>query len=331
MSAGRYALASKGSLQYAIEATSYTAESSGFEDFGVTNEDVEPPNENPQTAMPHGGHRRGPFVYGTDARDHEFDVPAIVHGPSAPLEIALGSRTESTVDVDGDGANDYRSHEFNEADRLPTATLRHVQEDLDMVGYYSGCKANLDLSWSQGDPLSMTMSIVAAALEYDETESAPSVSPTLDTTVSPFMAHMAGTVTMEDPGDGSLIKEVATVNGGDLSWDNGLEAQHHGGNAGRDAYSVAETAGAEKYEMSLDWNVTDTDLYERAYNNDAPVDVRIPFAREELNGTIIDGVIVTLEEAIVTDGPAPDPAEGILEGTVGLAPRNTTVEIREAI
>jgi len=320
----RYLLASRGVVTYGIEDPPYDKADPAETEFGVTSEDIDPPNENPQTPMPTGGHRRGPYVFSPDEKDHEFDVPTVVHNADVPLECALGSRTTSTQNA-GD-ADEYERHLFEEAARLPTMTVRHVQDDADFVAYYVGAKANLDVSWSQGDPLEMSLGLVAAALKYDDAEAAPSFNPTLATDVSPFRAHMAGDVVLSDPSDDSTIKELATVSGGDSSWDNGLEAQHHGD--GRGAYAVAETTAAEKYDHTLTWNVTDTDLYERVHTDDALVDVEVPFARETVNGTIVDGVIIRYLDAKLIDGPMPNPSEGVLEGDVSIAPRTTEIEIR---
>jgi len=328
MSSVRYGLGSQGVLTYGMEGTAYSEASSTDTEVGITNEDIEPPNENPQTAMATGGGGRQPYIQSPDPKDHEFDVPAVVHTPDAPLETALGSRTQTSK-------TDYTEYLFEEADRLPTMTVRHVQTDLDLVAYYVGCKSDLTMEWSLGDPLQMTLSIVAAAMNYDPSESAPSITPSLPTDVSPYRSHMQGNLTLNETSGGSLFKEVATVNGGEWSIGNGLEAQHHGGDgsgADRDAYSVAETTAADKYDLSLDLNVTDTDLYERAYNNGALLDAEIPFAREVSSGTIIDGVILRANGCRLTEGPIPRPGEGVIEGTVGLAPQNgVEIEIREPV
>lgn len=320
----RYLLASSGVVTFGIETSAYEQASGAATEFGVTSEDIDPPNENPQTAMPTGGHGRQPYVNSPDPREHEIDVPAVVHNPDIPLECAIGERTTSG------GTDDYGSHTFVESDRLETATLRHIQQDADLVAYYVGCKASLDVSWSMGDPLEMSLSWTAARHEFDPGESAPSFTPALDRSKSPYRSHMQGTVTLTSPDDDSNIKEIATVSGGDLSWDNGLEVQHHGD--GREGYAVAETTAADKYDMSLTWNITDTDLYEQAANDGALVDIEIPFDRgmSSDGSTITDGIIITLEGCTVTDAPMHNPAEGILEGDVAVAPRNTTIEIREA-
>jgi len=165
--------------------------------------------------MTTGGHRRGPYLNSPDVKDYEFDVPTVVHNADVPLECALGARTTTTQN--SGNADEYEEHLFEEADRLPTMTIRHVQEDLDFVARYVGAKANLDVSWEENAPLSMTLGVVAAALEYDDTEAAPTFSPTLSTNVSPYRAHMKGDVVLSNPTDDSVIKAIATVSAGERS------------------------------------------------------------------------------------------------------------------
>lgn len=332
----RYGLGSKGVLTYDVESTAYTEASSPTTELGITNEEIEPSNTNPHTAMPTGGGGRQPYVQSPDPKDHEFDIPAVLHTPDAPIETAMGSRTQSTVDIGSTGTDDYTKYLFEEADRLPTMTVRHVQADLDLVAYYVGCKSDLTLEWSLGDPLQMTLSVVAARHKFDPAESAPSFSPTLPTDVSPYRSHMQGNLTVDESSGGSLVKEVATINGGNWSITNGLEAQHHGSDGvggDRDAYSVAETTAGDKYDLSVDYNVTDTALYERAYKNGALVDAEIPFARQtDGSGNIIDGVILRALGCPITEAPTPRPGEGVIEGSISLQPQNgVEVEIREPV
>lgn len=323
----RYALAGKGGLTYGIEADKYEQAADATIEPGVTNEDIDPPNPNEHTAMPHGGAGRAVFLLSPDPRDYEFDVPVTVHSEDVPFEIALGSRTETTQNQ-GD-PDEYTEVLFEEESRLPTATWRHFQEDMDFVSYYVGCKANLDIEWSQGDPLQATFGVTAAALAYDDGESPSDTTPTLESDVTPFRAHMAGDLTLSDPDGGGVIKELATVNGGSYSWDNGLESQHHGGEAGRDAWAVAETTAADgRYDMSNTLNITDPELFERAYENKEPVDVEQPFVRSTESDTRVDAVIVRLKRARIVDAPIPSPAEGVLEGDVQLLPEWTEIEMR---
>lgn len=318
----RYALAGEGGVTYGIEGEPYEQAGDADIDPGLTNEDIEPPNPNEHTAMPHGGAGRVVFLNSPDEKDHEFDLPVTVHDENAPFEIAMGSRTETSE-------TDYTEVLFEEANRLPTATIRHFQSDLDFVSYYIGCKASLDIEWGQGDPLQATFGVQAAQLGYDPEESAPSYTPALREDVKPYRAHMAGDMTLSDPDDDSVIKEIATVSGGSWSWDNGLESQHHGGDPGREAFAIAETTAAEgRYDMTNTVNITDAELFERAVENQEPVDVEQPFIRETSNDTWIDAVIIRLKRATIVDAPISSPSEGVIENDIQLLPEATEIEIR---
>jgi hypothetical protein len=289
---------------------------------------VELPNPNEVTPMSTGGTRRGPHVNAPDATEYSFEVPFVPVDANAPFEVALGSRTTTTEDPDGTtgSGDEYDKHLFTEADRLPTMTVEHAQSDMEFTEWFVGSKAGLQLEASQGESLSATMSVTAATQEYDD-----AVSSTTDISVpsskTPYRFWMAGDVTLSDPADGSAVETLATVKGMDLSWDNGLEAQHHG--RGREAHAVAETTAAEKYDMSLTVDVTDTGLYKRAADGDAPVDVEIPFYREGNGPDARDALFVRLQEATITSAPIPNPSEGVVEAEIGLAPRATEIEIRE--
>lgn len=323
----RYAQASQSQVSYGSESTAYAKAASTDSYFGLVTDDVEVVNPNEATPMATAGGRRGPHVNSPDARSYEFEVPFLVLDGNVPFEFALGDRTETQQDPDGtSGSGDeYTEILFTEADRLPTMTVEHAQEDLSLQEWFVGAKADLQLEAEQGDPLSATMSLVAAKREYDDAAGAPPSLSIPQTT--PFRFWMAGDVTLSDPDDGSTVDTVATVSGIDLSWENGLEAQHTG--SGRDAYAVAETTAAEKYDMSVTVEVTDTALYKRAAEDQAPVDVEIPFYRPPEQSSVTDALFVRLQECTVTSAPVPAPGEGVVEAEIGLAPRDTEIEIRE--
>lgn len=317
----RYALAGEGGVTYGIESEPYEQAAEADTDPGITSEDIDPPNPNEHTAMPHGGAGRSVFVNSPDEKDYEFDVPTTVHDENAPFETALGSRTETDE-------GDYTKVLIEEASRLPTATWRHFQYDLDFVAYYVGAKASLDIEWSEGDPLQATFSNTAAALVYDPEESPDEYDTGLDRTVSPYRAHMAGDLTLSEP-DNGIQKDVATVSGGALSWDNGLESQHHGGDPGREAFAVAETTSADgRYDWSFTANITDAGLFEFAYENDVPLDLEVPFVRGEDGGTMTDAVIIRGKNGVITDAPISSPSEGVIENDITYLPRSTEIEIR---
>lgn len=332
----RYALANRGGLLYAIEDPQYEKSHENLIEPGITNEDIDPPNPNEHTAMAHGGAGRSVFANSPNEREYEFDVPVVVHDSNVPFELALGSRAE---------LDDPAGVVFEERDRLPTATFVHYHEDLDLQSSYVGCKADLEIEWDEEDPLLATFSITAAALEADTDANFGSndaaareqlVDTRLTEDVTPFRAHMVGDVTLSNPDDGSngIHPPISTVIGGSLSWENGLEPQYHGSSPnsdsdGRDAYAVAETTAADgRYDWTLTMNVTDTELFERAYENRAPVDVEIPFVRGRDGDTRTDAVIIRGKRCVITDAPISAPAEGVVEVDVQVLPEATEIELR---
>ncbi|NEU57104.1 phage tail tube protein [Halorussus sp. MSC15.2] len=321
----RYAQANKGQVSYGIEDAAYSKASATGNYFGLVNEDVEVPNPNEVTPMATGGGRRGPHVNAPNAKEYEFEVPFAVLDHNAPFEVALGKRTTTTEDPDGTAGSgdEYEKHIVTEADKLPTMTVEHYQEDLDLKEWFVGSKAGLQLEAEQGEALSATLSVLAAQREYDDAATT-ATDLSVPSNVSPYRFWMKGDVTLSD--SSGTVDTLATVSGMDLSWDNGLEAQHQGN--GREAHAVAETTAAEKYDMSLTVNVVDTDLYRRAAEDEAPVDVEIPFFREPGASTVTDALYVRLKECTVTSAPVPKAGEGTVEAEIGLAPRDTEIEFR---
>ena len=319
----RYLQASAGQTSYGIEDTRYTQASDPTTYFGLIRDEHEPPVPNPQTPMTTSGADRKPIVNSPDAIEYSWTVPYNLLDHNAPLEIAMGSRTSQTVN--SGAADEYTEHLFELANRLPTATVQVNQEDVDYEGYYIGCKSNLSLSFARGDPLQVEQELMAQSFDYaDNVGSMPDLSIPSRT---PFrFHHIGGSVTLSDPSDGSTVKSLATATSGDIGIDNGLEANHH---SGREPYAVKETSAEELFDVSLDFTITDLDLFKRAADADAPVDIELPFVREEANGTPIDAVYVRLEEAELTSAPVPRPSEGDLEPTIEVQPTGMEIEIRE--
>lgn len=323
----RYAQANNGQVSYGIENTAYSQAGTTNNYFGLVTDDVEVPNPNEVTPMATGGGRRGPHVNSPNTKEYEFEIPFNVLDANAPFEVALGKRTTTSKDPDetADSGDEYEEHLITEADRLPTMTVEHYQEDLDLKEWFVGGKSGLQLEAEQGEALSATLSVLAAEREYDD--AASSVTDlSVPSGKSPYRFWMKGDVSLTNPADDSTVDTLATVSGMDLSWDNGLEAQHQGD--GREAYAIAETTAAEKYDMSLTVNVVDTDLYKRAAEDKAPVDVEIPFFRNPGASSVTDALYIRLNECTVTSAPVPKAGEGTVEAEIGLAPRNTEIEIR---
>lgn len=304
----RYAAATHGHVSFGIESNPYTQASDPDQHFGLLDGDVSFPNENPVTSFAGAG-RRGPHVNSPDPRSYSFDVGFAVQDANAPLEVALGERTTTSQ-------TDYDEHVFTEATILPTMTVEHRQTDIGLTEWFVGCKADLDLEAQQGDPLSATLSLTGASREYD-TNTSPG--PIEEPELSPYRFSMLGDVML-----GST--HVANVSGVNLSWSNGLEADNHG--SGRDAYKVKETTSGDKYDMSITAGVVDTSAYVAAAENDAPVDVEVPFYRDS-GPDYADALIVRLLDCTVTDAPIPKGESGDIEQEIGLQPRNTEIEIRE--
>lgn len=326
----RYAQASEGYESFGIEGTAYTKATTLGTHFGLIRDDIDYPNPNPHTAMTTGGQGRQPYVNSPDAISREFDISATAIDEKAPIECALGARTETQEDPDGtaDSGDEYTKAVFTEADVLPTATIEHVQEDIGLVEWFIGCKASLSISASDGDAVSFDFSWTAADHDFEESlgNETPPNPPELD----PYRFNMIGEVTLSDPSDGSTVKSVATPNSVEFGWDNGNETRHHG--KGREAYAVAETTAEDKYDMSMDVDVEDTQLFAKAANDDAPVDVEVVFDRDYAypsdSSTIPDGVIVRLFNCDITSAPVPNASEGVVEGTVELMPTDTEIEVR---
>lgn len=324
----RYFLSSLGQVSYGIEGTKYSKAGTLDNWFGLMTEDIEPPNPNPHTPKSTGGKRRGPYVQSPDERMYELEVPFEVLDHNAPFEVALGQRTTTAKDPDSDGTDEYNEHLITEADKLPTLTIQHQQEDADLQAWYIGGKSNLELSANEGEAVSASMSFMFPKMDFDD--SVTSGYTDLDIPQqSPYRFWMKGDVELTEPGSSTSVKTLATVSGFSLSWDNGLEVNNHGD--GRDGYSVKETTAAEKYDMSLTVTITDTDLYKRAANNDAPVDVEIPLYRDPSASDHFDAMIIRLKRATIVDAPAPNPSEGDLEAEIALQPTDTEIELRESL
>lgn len=320
----RYTASAYGYATWAEEPTPYEKQDAVAEHnhFGLLDDEIDFPNENPHTALPGGSPgRRGPHVNSPDPREYNFDVNFTVLDDRAPLEFALGQRTVTGVDTNADGTDEYTEHMFTEAPVLPTFTLQHQQEDLGLIEWFVGCKSDLTLSASSGEELQAAMSITAAGSDYDDAPASGDFVDDADLEIpekAPFVFEHLGDVSM-----GADV--VATINSFSLGWSNGLEANHHGD--GRDAYSVKETTAADKYDMSITINVVDTAAYKRAKDNQEPVDVEIPLYRDG-GPDYNDALFVRLKNCTIVDAPVGRPAEGDIESEIGIMPTDTEIEIR---
>ena len=317
----RYLLGSKGILEYAIESTPYTAETTGFQELGFTPEEIEPSNPNPYIPTSTAGHD-GVYVLAPETKEYEFDATTVVTDELAPIEMALGDRSEDTSE------EDYDEWTFTEERPLPTATVRHTQHDADLEVSYIGTKANLSVEFSQNEPLNFNWTLVPAAMT--DVSSSSAVSSSLPSDVSPYRFNMLSQASVERAG---LDTEIATITGGSLNWDNGLEPNFHASapgdhTEGRDAYSVSEETNAERYDMTLDAKVNNRELYDEAIEDNDEVDIELVWTRQTANSTIIDGVFIDLNDCKITSAPIPVQAEGSLDTTFQVQPTTTEIRIR---
>ncbi|PSG97499.1 hypothetical protein BRD56_05440 [Thermoplasmatales archaeon SW_10_69_26] len=306
----------------AVETTKYNEESLNQGDYlGYLVEEIEWPNPNPQGPLPHKGTKRGPYAHAPEAKSYEWDIEVVPIDSTIPLEIALGTRTESTVDTDGDSADEYQEVVFTEAAKLSTATIRRVQTDLSLAQSYIGTKTGLNISWALNEPLSITFNCVAARMNYDTNPPSP---PDLDPPVkAPFMGWMLGSATIDG-------QEFATIEGGDVSVDHGLESVP-GGDGGREGHYVSEETGAELFDASLSMTVTDTYLFEKVATDGALFDVEAPLHRDRTNDPVHDAFILTLGDNKALDAPVSSPDEGRVVDDVELSPKSIQIEIRDPL
>jgi len=322
----RYFQASEGQLSYGIEGTKYTAASDATVYFGLIRDESTPPNPNPQTPMSTDGTPRKPHLNSPDPIEYQWTVPFNVLDDNAPFEVALGQRATTTKN--SGSSNEYVEHLFTTASRLPTMTVQHNQVDAGLEAQYIGTKSNLTLSWSQGEPVNAEMEVMATTRTMSTgVSTAPTLGSSGVSEKTPFRFNHVGDVTLSDPSGGSTIKTLATISSGEASVDNGLEADHH---KGREPYSVVEGSAEDIFEATLDFTITDLDLYQRAAEAKDPVDIEIPFIRQvdSSTSTAIDAMYVRLLKADLTNAPVPDASEGKLEPTVDVAPTDMEIEIR---
>lgn len=331
----RYLLASDGVLTFGIEGTAYSQASNASNYFGLIREDADPPNPNPQTPMATGGKSRGVYVNSPDPKEYEFDVPVQLVDANPPLEVALGSRTDNgTQDPDGTSGNgdEYNEVKFTEADRLPTMTVGHWQ-DGNLEAYYTGTKASLSMSASQGEPLATTFNCMAAGLSPTTSESgSPSAAPSLSIPQeSPYRFWMLEDITVSRTSDGTQVGPIKTATSVDFSLDNGLEANHHG--RGRDAYSISEETAEEKHDHTLGLTQTDYVWYDEAYNDGEPMDFEFVFNKNPTStasrSDYRDALYIRLNGTTIDAANSPVPGEGKLEPDIGLMPRSMEIEIHQ--
>lgn len=314
----RYLQASKSQVMWGAETTAYTKASTITNPFGLIPGDIDFPAANPKTARGTAGSSRGPYVYSKDEYDLKFGLTFHIVNAALPFACAVGAGTA----VSGTG---YTGTKFSDADLLDTITVRREQKDASLVEDFVGCKADLTLSAKQGDAVTAKMDFLAARRDTDD--DAEDFTTLNIPTTQELRFWMLGAVTLKN--SSSLDKTLATITGFTLGWKNGLKAYNHGN--GRNAYCVAEEESEGRYDMSLDFNAVDNSLYVAALEDEREVDIVIPIIR---TGTSIadmkDGMIITLNDCDILDAPLPHKGKGLITGTMKVAPRSTSIEVRAA-
>ena len=315
----RYTLADEGQASFDMEATPYTKAADPTKYFGLLTEDIDfTGGQNPLTPRSTGGTRRAPFCHSVETKEYAFSIPILPIDANVPLEIAMGERNITDI-LDGESVKVGERHRFTEADILPTATIQHDQKDLDLSEWFIGTKASVSFEAAIGDPVQITLDCLAARHEYDDevTEFPDLEIPTAKCTFE-FLMHEGILY------DGEPFLAVAGITHG---IDNGLEALFHGGQK-REAYAIGETTNADKYDTTITAKILDLKQYLAAVENEARVDIVLPFVRgKSADETINDAIILTLKDCKIMSANIPFQAEGNLEHEIELAPLDTIIDI----
>lgn len=315
----RYALADEGQASYGMEGTPYSKAADPTQYLGYLQEDIDfVGGQNPHTNHSSGGTRRAPYNHSPDTREFGFSIPILPYDHQIPIEIAMGERTVSDI-LDGTSTKVGESHLFTEADQLPTATIQHDQQDLDLTEWFIGTKAGLTFEAAIGDPVQISLDCLAAKHEFEES---PASFPDLaiPNDKSPFRFWMHEGILY----DGDPFLAVAGVSHG---IDNGLEALFHG-EEGRNAYAIAEGTSADKYDSTITAKILDLTQYNAAVNNEDRIDIELPFVRGKSDdGTINDAIILRMMGCKILTADVPFQGEGNLEHDIEVAPLNSEIEI----
>lgn len=298
-----------------VETSKYTEEAIQDGDYlGYLPEEIDWPNPNPHDQLPHTGGGRGPYTHAPQPKEYEWDLPIVPVDANIPLEIAMGARAET------DQTN-YTEVLFTEAEKLPTATIWRGHQSMDLQQAYVGTKAGLTISWGMEEALQVTLNAMSGIMNPDTSSFvAPNVDPPVK---APFMGWMQGQALVDG-------QTVATVQGGDVTLDHGLEVNPHG-DAGREGYNVSEETGSEKYDASLTYTVADTYLFQKASQDGALMDIEVPLHRDLTNDPSTDAFILRLKQAKIVDAPVSSPGEGRHVDDVEIAPSEIEIEIRDPL
>ena len=308
----RYSLADLGQVSYGLETSPYEREIPSDQYFGLIADDVDLTGGiNPHTMLKSGGTSRKPYIHSPDVKEYALTIPVIPVDHKVPLECIIGEKVITDIE-DGASVKVGEKHTWQESDILQTLTLEHVQKDLDFAEWFIGCKGSLSISGSLGEAIEFSLDMMATEHEYDDTGTHTPPTLNIPRTRPPFRFWMNCDVLYGG-------KTIATLNSFDIGLDNGITARHHG--CGRDAYTVVEETSPDKYDVSLNMDVVDLDLFRSAVENEDVADLIIPIKRGfSADDTWNDGIEIVLKDCKVLEANIPNPGEGVLEADVVFAP-----------
>lgn len=242
---------------------------------------------------------------------------------------AIGGITASIADArDGVAAASYE-YIFDDEDKLSTMTIYGANKALGMTQTYAGCKSSLSLSCSSGEALATSFDIIGAHHVLATGVSAFETPSSSMPSQQPYRFWMVSDAELDNTGGGTF-KDLVAIKGVDFSWDNGLGIEHTRGHVrdgswSREGYAVTESSNAERYDMSVDFVVDDTDEFQEAYNDDTLYDFYIKFQRSQGDDT--ETLEIWLYSCKIGSLPHSMPSSGKLEGTMALMPLDTRFRI----
>lgn len=329
-----YALGSNSYFLWGEETTPFTVAPSIGKNFGLIADDVSPPNPNKKTPLPTIGSRRAPHTWADDPKELAFDIPFHVQHADAPFHVALGQKVVTSIPDSGGGApggDQYTKTLFTEASILPTITVEHGSVDLNILQQFIGVKASLGLTTQKGESLKANLGLTPTKETHNatnptfQTPSLPTNEPFRFSHIQYAKLFAGGTV----GGARTLVKDLTTVDSFDFNWNPSLEQVFHGG-SGREGHITVEGDPAGLYDMKIGITDADSDVFTRAADDSALVDLEVALARKVAATTNVlqDALIVRLINCTILDAPVPAPSAGRIKSDVPLGPLNTQIEIR---
>jgi len=325
----RYVRAELGETDWLKETSAYSIETGTGNLFGYVVDDIDFVNPNTQTPKASAGQARRPYLNSPDQREYTFSLTVQPVNPEIPLEMALGERTHTSGIVDGGAGYTYA---WSEDDKLDTFTIKHYQSGFDsdtLEERFGGCKASMSITGSANEPIEFSFDVTAA--KHTAASGISASYPSQDLSQSGiYKYHMLEEVVFSGDQGTSLS---GIINSFDFSWDNGLEARYNqtegSGVQNREPYSVVETTAAEKYDMSINIDVTSMEEYMRAYEDDEKFNLILKFWKDDTDKT--DGMKITLSGCTISDAPMPLRSEGHVDADLELMPLYTDIEMYSTV